>query len=193
VKLTVKIDAKEIQKYLRKLPLRIKGEMVKAATLSGDYLRTATQIAIEANTYGWASLDDKYVEWKQKTGFDSRILMRSHLLRHAITFRRRGLGGWVGVPSGLVYPQYLSARLKGGQLIEAKGRIFTHKERRRRSKRVAGLEPARFISQVMIWHETGGDKRKRRALFQPTRERHGPLVIKYYAEGMARAINGTKT
>ncbi len=189
----IKIQAKPLQQMLAKFPRRFVRELATAANRAGALLHSAGVSAFENDDFGWTPLSAAYLAWKEKLGYDSRILVRSHLMMYALRFRRQGLGGKVFIPAGMTYPEDL-ARLKPSRSgAYREGRTFTWQERLKVNTRIArrlarsGSYRHRFLSFIMRTHEDG-DGVPRRPLFEPLVQFHVKEVVEQYSAALSRAV-----
>jgi hypothetical protein len=168
---TCNVDYATLKTFAKRFPIKFKARLAEAATRAGNYLLDDLVDVIESQSMGWTPLSAKYLEWKAKNGFDTRILIRSSLMKQAIRFKRIGFGGWVGIPAGLPYPKNVSGM---ASLVK-------------RKPRKASRQPT--IGEIMNRHESG-DGRPRRPLFGPVYRLARPEITRLYTKALRDAING---
>lgn len=189
--ITVKIQAAPLKEMLQKFPRRFVRELATAANQTGAQLKEVGEAAFEANIFEWPALHSVYLAWKEKHGYDSRVLVRSRLMMHALRFRRRGLGGAIFIPGEMSYPADLIRTKSKNPHHE--GRVFSKKEQlridRRKAARLAasGVHKHRNLAFIMRTHEYGIGVPKR-ALFEPMIEKYGPRIRTFYLAALSRAL-----
>ncbi len=130
---------------LKKFDATLKARLERATAQIGKKLKEATHQQIESGE-GWAKNSPMYAAWKAAHGFDTRPMIRSHLLASSVVYERLSISsGWVGVSNGS-YPSSLR-------------RSYKTKARARKGSSSA------TVAQVVRWHEGSGGRYPSRPIF----------------------------
>ena len=163
---TIDIDVSAFQKMAKEFPVKFKAQCAAAATRSGDLIKKEIDEAfVSGGPKGarWPALSTKYANWKARHGYDAGILLRTYLLARSFTFKREGLGGWVGILPGISWPAGLPGKKTVAEVMDI------HEQ----------------------WSRSGGSgmgKMPKRALFKPISDYAAPKIKAIYEQALQEAI-----
>lgn len=172
VTLTVKADG--FKAFTKGFPRKFQGQLIKAANEAGKFITTAVVSKWNADSIP-PPLSGKYRDWKARLGFDPRTLIRSGMALSSVVFRRRGWGGWVGVPEGIAWHSDIGKT--------AKWRATTP------HPRIPRARPNRKnIAPIMWLHEQGKGGMPKRALYGPLTVELSDRVAAIYHKYVGEAL-----
>lgn len=186
IKADLTVGAKDFKRRLLNFDRAMRTELVRATYASGKLLEEGAK-----GTFGSWLLGPNapgYRQWKAEQGYDTRPLLRTHIMRNSVKYVRKQFNstvilGQVGIPKGLRYP----GNLKRG----------TYKGPGRRNRKLgrpkAGMRSrydSVYVSHAAYWNEKGIG-RPERPVFEIARRKKERHVWKAFRDGMRAALRRT--
>lgn len=173
---------------------KLMDELIRARTIAGRHLEKETRRTILEQIPAWQALNTKYREWKVKHGFDSRKLLRTHIMAGLIRYRvyytsPTAVIGGVTILDRTYWPLYVMKLFKRFNRVQStegtvqrKGKnIFSAVKSPGKGKPISVVKVARI-------HEEGRGHIPKRAFFEPTAEREWTKVVIIFNEAFDRAM-----
>lgn len=161
----ISVNTADLDRLIRSwsdLPAKLHRELRSAAFDSGRMLTEGAKSQLGAS---WLAKNSaRYQAWKARHGFDTRPMLRTHLMKRSVSWKRfpgKRFGGQVGFRRGLRYPSSLGSGLK----------------QRRRS-----------IAMVGRWLEDGSGNYPARPVWERTADEQRRLVVERYAEAIRKVL-----
>lgn len=167
-----KTEIKEFERQLRRLPGIIDKNLSLATAEYGALLKSETVRTLIIQPAEWPALSATYLQWKLDRGHDPRKLLRTHIMKQSLQFRKLAHtedmhSGVIQVSASRFYPP---RHTLSGTFSKAAARKQAYASPRSRGKRKLGTrKPVWFFGAYI--HEHGLFGRPRRPLFQSTIKR----------------------
>lgn len=191
MKFNIKIldSTRSFQKNLEKAANKIMPQIIRARDLSGSLLQVESQRTIMDQLIEGPDISAEWRAWKAQHGFDTRILLRAHIMVNMIRFKRYStspqsvVGGVTVLDRSYPSTSRLLGRARSRRILNSKQSMGMT-----RAKPKSGTHSNISVKTVAMYHEGGLGGMLRRSFFKPTYSREGEKVLKIFYDAIQQAL-----
>jgi hypothetical protein len=184
-------DTEAFIKQLGSFSRKLHRELIQTADILGALLVGWTRDTIDAQ--GFKELSKAYKDWKISCGYDSRILLLSHAMYDAISYKRMSssmtlISGQIGFKAGGMHNHWSSSSKH-----PTGDKITNRSKKGRYSPWSPGTKSGSTSVGTWLlatWHEEGRGRNPARPFFEPTAKGHKKDVYDHFLAAVVRAWGG---